>query len=139
MSKFRVSIAATLLISGIAYLIFASSSVEGIVYKTAAEIREEASSTRNYRMMGRAVLGSIERDPARRILRFRVRDQNGGEMTAVYSGIVPDAFRDSAEVVISGRYSARDDRFAADELQAKCPSKYQGGFRPEKGAQNSSS
>ncbi len=41
---------------------------------------------------------------------------------AQYTGIVPDTFKEGAEVVLTGRLSA--DGFHADEIMAKCPSKY---------------
>ncbi|HYN08512.1 MAG TPA: cytochrome c maturation protein CcmE [Vicinamibacterales bacterium] len=44
---------------------------------------------------------------------------------ATYTGIVPDTFKDGSEVVLTGRLSA--DGFHADEVMAKCPSKYEPG------------
>jgi cytochrome c-type biogenesis protein CcmE len=44
---------------------------------------------------------------------------------ATYTGIVPDTFKDGSEVVLTGRLSA--EGFHAEEVMAKCPSKYEPG------------
>jgi cytochrome c-type biogenesis protein CcmE len=57
--------------------------------------------------------------------RFDVH-QNGHVVRAYYTGIVPDTFKDDAEVVMKGRL-AEDGSFHVDEdgIMAKCPSKYE--------------
>ena len=51
-------------------------------------------------------------------------DVTQGDYTvaATYTGIVPDTFKEGSEVVLTGRLSAQG--FHADEIMAKCPSKY---------------
>jgi len=46
-------------------------------------------------------------------------------LTATYDGLVPDTFKDSAEVVAKGTLTA-DNQLAVvpDGIMAKCPSKY---------------
>jgi cytochrome c-type biogenesis protein CcmE len=43
-------------------------------------------------------------------------------MKVVYNKIVPDTFKDDAQVVVTGTYS--NGVFSASEMLAKCPSKY---------------
>ncbi len=43
---------------------------------------------------------------------------------AEYEGVVPDTFKDGAQVTASGRLS-QDGIFVAQEVIAKCPSKYE--------------
>ena len=43
----------------------------------------------------------------------------------VYAGIVPDTFRDEADVVLEGEVGS-NGLFRAETLLAKCPSKYEG-------------
>jgi cytochrome c-type biogenesis protein CcmE len=52
-------------------------------------------------------------------------DVTQGDYTvaATYTGIVPDTFKEGSEVVLTGRLSAQG--FHADEIMAKCPSKYE--------------
>ncbi len=65
--------------------------------------------------------------------RFRVKPIEGmmkhpaarGQTIAVeYTGIVPDTFKDDAEVIVGGQMQS-DGHFVAQELVAKCPSKYE--------------
>lgn len=116
-----------MLVAGMTWLIFAGSTSDGVVYATSSEIRRERADT-GYRLTGHALRGSIVRIPAERRVDFVVVDHDGANMKATYSGIIPDTFKDSSEVVISGRYDAREDLFRASELLAKCPSKYQGKY-----------
>ena len=53
--------------------------------------------------------------------RFNVT-QGDYTVAATYTGIVPDTFKEGSEVVLTGRLSAQG--FRADEIMAKCPSKY---------------
>ena len=49
---------------------------------------------------------------------------NGKVMTATYTGVVPDTFKNDSEVVLKGKLQG--DGFAVDPngVMAKCPSKY---------------
>lgn len=124
----RIAVAVFMITLGTTTLIYTASQAEGVVYKTASEIRTEASTTRSYRLTGHALRGSIARLTAERRVVFVVLDANGDTMRATYQGIIPDTFKDSAEVVISGRYDRLRDELIGSELLAKCPSKYQGKY-----------
>lgn len=50
--------------------------------------------------------------------------ESGGVIHASYTGVVPDTFQAEAEVVLHGRL-ADDGSFTADNVIAKCPSKYE--------------
>ncbi|MBK6684314.1 MAG: cytochrome c maturation protein CcmE [Deltaproteobacteria bacterium] len=45
-------------------------------------------------------------------------------ITVRYTGVVPDTFKDDAEVIVTGMVQP-DGSFVAKELLAKCPSKYE--------------
>lgn len=71
---------------------------------------------------GYVVPGSIARKPASREYKFAMQ-RNGKVITAYFTGTVPDGFKDESEIVLSGVLSG--DRFVADHMEAKCPSKYE--------------
>ncbi len=56
-------------------------------------------------------------------LEFKLRDPKGQVMTVEYRGVVPGNFDQATSIVAIGRYAG--DRFKADQLLVKCPSKYQ--------------
>jgi cytochrome c-type biogenesis protein CcmE len=78
---------------------------------------------RSYEMTGKVVKGSIERSGDE--LRFRVRDRDGTEsVPVVYSGVVPDPFREGREIIVSGELAQGTFRAERDSLVTKCPSKF---------------
>ena len=56
--------------------------------------------------------------------RFKVHS-NGKVVDARYTGVVPDTFKDDAEVVLKGTLGADGFTVAHDGVMAKCPSKYE--------------
>jgi len=53
------------------------------------------------------------------------RDITGGDykVVATYTGLVPDTFKDGAELVLTGKLGPQG--FQATDMTAKCPSKYE--------------
>lgn len=79
---------------------------------------------------------SIERDLAGRQVRFLVQNEpphaapapGGARLAVIYNSLeTPDLFKDGAEVVVEGRLQAGSGGavFVADNVMAKCPSKFQ--------------
>jgi cytochrome c-type biogenesis protein CcmE len=56
--------------------------------------------------------------------KFKVHSQ-GHVVDATYTGIVPDTFKDDAEVVLKGVLSADGFAVHPNGVMAKCPSKYE--------------
>jgi cytochrome c-type biogenesis protein CcmE len=75
------------------------------------------------RIEGMVAPGSIEHRPGTRDFRFRVTRYRA-ELPVTYSGVVPDTFQNCTGVTVRG-VLGRDGVFRADEIVAKCPSKYE--------------
>jgi cytochrome c-type biogenesis protein CcmE len=56
-------------------------------------------------------------------LEFKLKDSRGEVMNVEYRGVVPGNFDQAKSIVAIGRYT--NNRFEADQLLVKCPSKYQ--------------
>jgi cytochrome c-type biogenesis protein CcmE len=56
--------------------------------------------------------------------RFQIAN-NGKVVLADYTGIVPDTFKDDAEVVLKGRLGPDGFHVDPNGVMAKCPSKYE--------------
>jgi cytochrome c-type biogenesis protein CcmE len=70
----------------------------------------------------------------RRTLEYRFKVQSNGKVVdARYTGVVPDTFKDEAEVVLKGTLAADGFTVAPNGVMAKCPSKYE----PKAGAPSS--
>ncbi|MDP8942527.1 MAG: cytochrome c maturation protein CcmE [Actinomycetota bacterium] len=88
-----------------------------------SQLLAAASPGRSYELTGKVVDGSVRRDGG--TLRFAVRDRAGrAAVPVVYTGAVPDPFREGREVIVSG--SMRGATFVGepDSLVTKCPSKF---------------
>lgn len=106
------------------------STVRGSAFVYSKYVDEVASPEQRARWIGRTVRieglvapSSIEHRPGTRVFRFRVT-RNEAVIPVQYSGIVPDTFRDCAGVTVRGALQP-DGLFMADEIIAKCPSKYE--------------
>jgi len=62
-------------------------------------------------------------------LDYRFKLRNGDHaVLASYTGIVPDTFKDGAEIVLTGQLGPQG--FHATDMTAKCPSKYEAAGPP---------
>lgn len=66
----------------------------------------------------------VTRKPSSLEYRFHV-ESNGQIVQATYKGVVPDTFKDDAEVVLKGTLSPEGFSVAPNGVMAKCPSKYE--------------
>ncbi len=112
-------------------------------YKTVDEFQTMASHLggRSLRVHGYVSLDSIQRDLAAKRVHFSVQNDPphaGGEigrpLPVIFLGLdTPDLFKDGAEVVVEGRIENHGDKrvFLADNVLAKCPSKFEAKIEAE--------
>ena len=85
-------------------------------------IAGEYPKERNFRIGGLVVEGSIQREENSLDMSFLVTDTQC-ELPVVYSGVVPDLFRDGQGVVAHGRMG-ENGTFEADKILAKHDENY---------------
>jgi cytochrome c-type biogenesis protein CcmE len=79
---------------------------------------------KNMQLHGYVVDGSIMQRP--NTLDYRFKLKSGESMVvADYTGVVPDTFKDGAEVVLTGKLGPEGFKVAPNGVTAKCPSKYE--------------
>jgi len=82
-------------------------------------------------LKGYVVPGSRLRKPDTLEWKFKVQNnptrssEPGGVVDVSYTGIVPDTFKDEAEVVLKGQLGPDGFHVVKDGVVAKCPSKYE--------------
>jgi len=77
-----------------------------------------------FRIHGHLKAKSTKRHAGRLDYRFRIMDKKTGRSLLVsYKGILPDTFRDGAELVLEGKLRS-PKHFEAYSVFAKCPTKY---------------
>lgn len=95
-------------------------------YKHVDEVmaQPEAWYGKRLQLHGYVVPSSIMRKRDSLDYKFQVQS-NGYVVPATYSGIVPDTFKDDAEVVLKGTLTPEGFQVEPNGVMAKCPSKYE--------------
>ena len=125
----RVLIPGLAVLLAMSYLGYVAFSGAAMYYLTVDELlaRGAAAYGEDVRLSGKVLPDSVENDPATNTLRFSIADKKnttGTFIPVVYSGVVPDAFKADADVVLEGNLTTAGT-FEADNLLVKCPSKYE--------------
>jgi cytochrome c-type biogenesis protein CcmE len=121
-------VAGALIVGTICYLIFSGISDSMVYYYTVSELKAQKTTLagKGIRVNGHVLGGSIHRSKDGTRVDFAVLEKATNETLQVtYEGLIPDTFKDNAEVVVEGIYNPGDPSFQATTLLAKCPSKYQ--------------
>ena len=126
MSAKALKIAATsgVLLLALAGLMFTTLREDTQFYKHVDEVMANPSSWQGKRLQLHGYVEGIERKRNSLEYRFKVQS-NGSVVHASYSGVVPDTFKDGAEVVLKGRLNDEGFEVERNGVMAKCPSKYE--------------
>lgn len=131
-----IKIAATALVLGLAFSAMLWSTLrEGTEYfKNVDEVigNHQTWQGKKVQLHGYVVPGTWVQRPNTLDYKFKVQNNparaalGGGVIEASYTGLLPDTFKDEAEVVLKGSFDA-EGRFQVqkDGVMAKCPSKYE--------------
>jgi cytochrome c-type biogenesis protein CcmE len=113
---------------GTGYLLMSTAGPSLEYYKHVDEVVPELAKWRGkpLQLHGYVVPQSIQKRLSKESgrLEYRFKEVNcGQEIEVYYAGVVPDTFKDGAEVVVKGELDG--SAFHSTEVMAKCPSKYQ--------------
>lgn len=110
-----------------------AAALGGLMYTTLAEgteyyihvdeVMQNPGAWQGKRLQLHGFVSDLRQRPNSLDYRFSVQF-NGKVITAAYTGVVPDTFKNDSEVVLKGKLQG--DAFAVDPngVMAKCPSKY---------------
>jgi cytochrome c-type biogenesis protein CcmE len=115
-----VALSATVLLAGaLAFTTFSASSPA----RQPSQLAAGARPGRSYQLTGQVAHGSVRH--AGGALAFRVRDRDGrGSVPVLYTGAVPEPFREGREVIVTVRKRGAVFVGERDSLITKCPSKF---------------
>lgn len=122
----RIALTVVVLAGAFGGLLWATLRDGTEYYKHVDEVMTQPADWYGKRLQlhGYVVANSILR--RRDTLDYRFQVQNKGQIvSASYTGIVPDTFKNDAEVVLKGRLTAGGFLVEPDGVMAKCPSKYE--------------
>jgi len=97
-------------------------SMQYYKYVDEVMVSPEQWTGKKLQVHGYVVPGSIGKKRDRLEYQFDIQ-RNGKTLRAYYNGIVPDTFKNDSEVVLTGELTPNG--FVANEMTAKCPSKYE--------------
>jgi cytochrome c-type biogenesis protein CcmE len=120
----KVGITGTVLALAFGGLLYTSLGESAEYYKHVDEVLASPQQWQGKKLQLHGFAHQIGRKRDALEYQFNV-ESNGKVIRAYYSGIVPDTFKEEAEVVLKGTLSP-DGTFqvAPDGVIAKCPSKY---------------
>ena len=122
----RIVLTACVLVLSFGGLLWSTLREGTEYYKHVDEVmaQPEAWYGKRLQLHGFVVPDSIMRRPNALDYRFRIHSK-GAVVPATYSGIVPDTFKDEAEVVLKGTLTPEGFQVSPNGVMAKCPSKYE--------------
>jgi cytochrome c-type biogenesis protein CcmE len=120
----KVGVTTLVLATAFGVLLYTTMGESMQYYKYVDEVagQPQTWAGKTLQVHGYVVPGSIGRKRDALDYQFDLQ-RNGQVIRAYYSGVVPDTFKDEAEVVLTGELT--DQGFMATEMTAKCPSKYE--------------
>jgi cytochrome c-type biogenesis protein CcmE len=133
----KVAVTAVVLASAFGFMMWTTLRDGAEYFKHVDEVVAQRPSLegKKLQMQGYVVPGSILVKANTLEYRFKIQNnpiragEPGNVMNITYKGVVPDTFKDEAEVVLKGKLTG--DGFATEPngVIAKCPSKYEAAGR----------
>ena len=120
----KIGVTAAVLVTAFTALLFTTLQDNLQYYKYVDEVAAAPHEWegKTLQVHGYVVPGSIYGKRDTLDWKFNLQ-RNGKVINATYTGAPPDNFKDDAEVVLTGRFTAHG--FEATDMTAKCPSKYE--------------
>ena len=133
MSARTIKIAATAaaLVAALGGLMYTTLSEGTEYYKHVDEVMANPAEWQGKRMSlhGYVIDKSILGKPGTLEYLFQIQS-NGKVISARYTGVVPDTFKDGSEVVLKGQLGPHGFDVSPNGVMAKCPSKYEASKTP---------
>ena len=125
----KIAASVVVIVLALAGLLFATLREDTQFYKHVDEVMSDPAAWQGRRLQLHGYVAGIEKK--RNSLEYRFNVQSNGQVVqASYTGVVPDTFKEGAEVVLKGTLSPNGFQVERNGVMAKCPSKYE----PSKGA-----
>ncbi len=119
----KLILAGLVLATAVGYLAYRGIAAgRGFYFDVDQYVESSEYHNQRVRVRGHVAKEDLNIDRANSRVDFRLNGETH-HIPVVYSGILPDMFREKAEVVVTGKMDEQGV-FQADELLTKCASKY---------------
>ena len=127
----KIGATAAVLVAALGGLMYTTLSEGTEYYKHVDEVMANPTEWQGKRMSlhGYVVDKSILGKPGTLEYLFQIQS-NGKVISARYTGVVPDTFKDGSEVVLKGQLGPHGFDVSPNGVMAKCPSKYEASKTP---------
>jgi cytochrome c-type biogenesis protein CcmE len=119
----KIGVTCVVLAAALGGLMYTTLSEGTEYYKHVDEVMSDPTAWQGKRLQIHGFVNDLRQRPNTLDYRFQVQN-NGKVITASYSGVVPDNFKNGAEVVLKGRLHGDGFSVEPNGVMAKCPSKY---------------
>ena len=130
----KILVTSIVLIGAFAGLMWTSMQDGTAYYKHVDEVMVDPEAWVGKRLQVHGYVSNITWKKSEMDFRFQI-ENNGHVVQAEYTGVVPDTFKEDAEVVVSGHLDGHTLIVEPNGIMAKCPSKYEA--KPTLGAATS--
>jgi len=123
MPRLKFIIVGTIMLGAISYLMFSGISDSMVYYYTVSEAldMEQELSNRGIRVSGYVQAGSIQKDNSQSQVEFLVFEKESDQtLPVIYQGIIPDTFKDNAEVLVEGMYRSEEGKVLLNPSHDSC-------------------
>jgi cytochrome c-type biogenesis protein CcmE len=120
----KIAVTVVVLVGAFAGLLWSSLREGTEYYKHVDEVMTDAKAWEGKRLQLHGYATDVRQRPGTLEYRFKVQNK-GSVVNASYTGIVPDTFKDDAEVVLKGQLTPDGFHVEPNGVMAKCPSKYE--------------
>jgi cytochrome c-type biogenesis protein CcmE len=119
----KIAVTSVVLVAALGGLLYTTLAEGTEYYKHVDEVLNDPSAWQGKRLQLHGFVSDLRQRPNTLDYRFQVQN-NGKTITASYTGVVPDNFKNGAEVVLKGQLHGDGFAVEANGVMAKCPSKY---------------
>ncbi|HYT66455.1 MAG TPA: cytochrome c maturation protein CcmE [Vicinamibacterales bacterium] len=119
----KIALTCVVLAAALGGLMYTTLSEGTEYYIHVDEVLKDPSSWEGKRLQLHGFVADLRQRPNSLDYRFSVQF-NGKVITANYTGVVPDTFKNESEVVLKGKLHGEGFSVDPNGVMAKCPSKY---------------
>jgi cytochrome c-type biogenesis protein CcmE len=119
----KIALTCVVLVAALGGLMYTTLSEGTEYYIHVDEVMQNPASWEGKRLQLHGFVEDLRQRPNSLDYRFNVRF-NGKVITANYTGVVPDTFKNDSEVVLKGKLHGEGFSVDPNGVMAKCPSKY---------------